>query len=151
MGHLDQDGEKDELLSFLVRDGLYRNPCVSVILCVICVCVCVLRFQNSQRNLHQGQPGACYWSAALYKQPVRCATSVQCAEAGLNSCATVLSKVPALQCHKMWQTVPDSCSICRACFYQNLTYVSMKGYEGLRRAMEGCEGLWRGMMIYKSL
>ena len=42
---------------FLVRDGLYRNPCVSV-------CYCVLRFENSQRNLYLGQPGASYWSAA---------------------------------------------------------------------------------------
>ena len=32
-----------------------------------------------------------------YKQLVRCSTSVQCTEAGLNSCATVPSKLLALQ------------------------------------------------------
>jgi hypothetical protein len=26
----------------------------------LCMCLCVLRFQNSQRKLHRGQPGARY-------------------------------------------------------------------------------------------
>ena len=78
--------------------GLYRNPCVSV-----CVSICflfVLCFQNSQRNLYWGKPGASYWSAVQYKQLVRCTTSVQCTGAGINSRITVPSKVCALRCPK---------------------------------------------------
>ena len=59
-----------------------------------------------------------YWSTALYKQLTRCTTSAQCTEAGLNGCATVPSKMCALQCHKMCTTVPDSCSIfCYCCYW----------------------------------
>ena len=89
---------------FLVRDGLYRNPCVSV---CVSVYLSVLRLQNSQRNLYLGQPGAWYWWAAQYKQLVRYTKSVQCTEAGLNSCATVPSKVCALpgnECAKQFRT-----------------------------------------------
>ena len=101
--------QEDLSLPFLIR------VCLSFVFC-LSICVSVLRFQNSQQNLYQGQPGACYWSAALYKQLTKCTKSVQCTEAGLNGCITVPSKVRALQCHKMSPTIPDSCSIFRACF-----------------------------------
>ena len=75
-------------------------------LCVcVCICVSVLRFQNSQRNLYWGQPGASYWSAAQYKQLVRCTKSVQCTKAGINSRITVPRKVCALRCQECaWES-----------------------------------------------
>ena len=40
-----------------------------VCMCVyLSICLCVLRFPNSQQNLYWGQPGARYWTAVQYKQ-----------------------------------------------------------------------------------
>ena len=41
----------------------------------VSICVCVLHFQSSQRNLYWGHPGARYWSAAQYTQLARCTQS----------------------------------------------------------------------------
>ena len=79
---------------FLVRDSLYNHPCVSV-------CVCVLRFQNSQRNLYWGQPGARYWSAEQYKQLTRCTQITQ-------GCSAWPQPQICIR-------VPDSCPIYCAC------------------------------------
>ena len=86
------------IFSFLVRDGLYTHSCL--VLSGFCLSG-VPRFQNSQRNLYWGQPGARYWSAVQYKQLARCTQSTQCRSAWPHP--------------RICMRVPDSCSISRAC------------------------------------
>jgi hypothetical protein len=102
---------------FLVRDGLYNHPCVSVLLYSV-FCLCGLRFQNSQRNLYWGKPvlakisckvqtaGQVHYKCTVYrgwnKQPWNCSKESVC------------SPVPL---PRICMRVPDSCSICRACLF----------------------------------
>ena len=53
--------EEHQLGYLTIGTPVYLCVCVCICVCIcVCVYLCVLRFQNSQRNLYQGQPGACY-------------------------------------------------------------------------------------------
>jgi hypothetical protein len=79
---------------FLVRDRLYRNPCVCVILCICCM-FSVFRIVNATSTYASLAPVI----DQLYSTN-SCTTSVQCTEAGINSRINVPSKVCALRCPK---------------------------------------------------
>ena len=113
--------------------------CVFVYLTVF---PCVLCFQNSQRNLYWGQPGARFWSAVQYKQLARCTQSTQ-----------------STQCCSAWPQprtcirVPDSCSIsCASCVWVKLFLfvVSVVVYQNLDHNFVSYF-IIRGMVMWKTV
>ena len=73
-----------------------------------------------------------------------CTTNVECTEAGLNNRANVPSKVCALQCHNMLQTVPDSCLICCACFFKADVPEYRVTYRSVVMSVLGSQMGWGG-------
>ena len=71
---IEQIKYKTNLLSCLAPLGIHFLSGTDSIGTPVCLCVClsVLRFQNSQHNLYWGQSGARYSSVVQYKQLARC-------------------------------------------------------------------------------
>jgi hypothetical protein len=59
------------------------------------ICLCVLRFQNSQRNPYWGQPGASYWSSEQYKTLTRCKQNTHCCSVWSQTWIAWGSRTPA--------------------------------------------------------
>ena len=106
---------------FLVRDGLYTHRCLSFF-----HSFCPPFSESSTKPLLRPA-----WRLVLISCLIqtRCTANIQCTEAGLNSGATVPSKVCALQCvhHQSWQKRRSSLNLARIekCQKRRWHYFSM--------------------------
>ena len=107
--------------AFLVQDGLYRNPCVSVCL-YICLCICYLFSVFTKVNKTSTEASLApvidqLYSTNIWSGHYKCTVYIGWNKQTYNcSKQSVCSLVP-----RMCIRVPDSCLICRACFRKIFT------------------------------